>query len=129
MNRSLRSLLASSSSRRTGRQTLPPIPPKAAALGGGKSSGCRCWVGNLQQQNWIKLKFTSIIYVNNSSAGISPCPCLLLSLCLCVIKVVLFSNKIRLKSKIFEVMSFFLSYFMFICMQPGFLLHVDDLAA
>ena len=84
----------------------PPAPPRAATLGGGKSSGCRCWVGNLRQQNWVKLKFTSIINVYNSSTSISPRPRLLVGSGLCVIEVVWFSNKGRLKGKVFEVMSF-----------------------
>ena len=69
----------------------------------------------LRHQNWVKLKLVAIIHSDNRATGISPGPCLPISLHLCVVKVVCFSNEVRLKGKVFEVVNFCLACFMFIC--------------
>ena len=76
-------------------------------------------MGNLRQQNWIKLKFVTIVSACNSSTCISSCPRLLIGLYLCIIEVVRFSNKVGLKGKVFEVVSFSLSCFVFIVNKVG----------
>ena len=77
----------------------------------------------LWPQNWIKLKLTMLVYSNYHAANSIASPSRLVCLDLRVSKVVWFSNEIRLKGKIFEVMGFgwpcfvFIRYLRLYCMK------------